>query len=354
MCLAGDKMGNLGFWDISDSIERFPSNSDDGTTGVGDQEEFVPHVATFKPFNNKPISKIVFNPANLNQVFLSSYDASLRLMDIETSTFKELYVHPDEEMISHFDVEKSSNFQTIWFSDGFGSAGMVDLRIPRNDECVQFLTLSEKKINTIHINPIHSHYMVVAGLDRTAKIFDLRKIDRQAHDALIEPLQVLEHRLSVNCAYWDPKGNDILSTSFDDTLGLWKDVIEKDRSGLISIKHDNNTGEMIISFKSLSLSLKLKHLKTSSSSHPGRWVQKFKAVWRGQDLCSTITPSSEKSAIVVGNMKRIVDIYSGDKGRPLATLTDVSLTAIPAINVWHPTLNVIVSGNASGRMNVWK
>ncbi|KAJ3072606.1 hypothetical protein HDU99_002157, partial [Rhizoclosmatium hyalinum] len=261
------------------------------------------------------------------KLLLSSYDGSVRLMDIEKQKFEDVFVHPEQdEMISHFDIEQNSS--VLWISDGSGSAICSDLRSPSKT----IFHLSDKKINTIHLNPVNQQYLCIGGLDRTVKLFDVRNMklsgDIQDEAPLIEPLMVLPHNLSVNAAYWDPKGLDIISTSFDDTLGLWKNVLKKRESGLIKIRHNNQTG---------------------------RWVQKFKAVWMGQDACyfGSGTPTSQASSLVIGNMQRTVDIYSGNNGSQAASLQEISLTAIPAVNVFHPYLPLIASGNASGRMNIW-
>ena len=111
---------------------------------------------------------------------------------------------------------------------------MTDLR---NREPVLLYTASERKLNTISINPLRPEYLVTAGLDHVVRIFDSRMLKEEA-----EPLKEFVHGKSVNSAFWDPVyGLDILSTSFDDSLGLWKNALEQD-SKHIAIRHNNNTG----------------------------------------------------------------------------------------------------------------
>ncbi|KAJ3059833.1 hypothetical protein HDU98_004140, partial [Podochytrium sp. JEL0797] len=324
LSLVGDKLGNLSLVDISQIIQHGRDSQEKLIKGEEDVSELEPVLAEWKPFK-KPISKIVYNHSDLNKVLLSSYDGSIRLMDIESRKFTEVFVHPDDDMVSHFDVGQSAHL--LWVSDGLGSAALVDTRVPVATS-PSFFDLSEKKINTIHWNPTDQNYIAIGGLDRTVKVFDVRNMKPSVpgDEDLVEPVMTLPHRLSVNSAYWDPSGKDIISTSFDDTLGLWKNVLVEKESGLVKIRHNNNTG---------------------------RWVQKFKAVWRGQDSvhyhASSVAPYSP--TLVIGNMQRTVDLYDGDKGMQIASLQESSLTAIPAVNVFHPFLNVIVSGNASGRMN---
>ncbi len=57
-----------------------------------------------------------------------------------------------------------------------------------------------------------------------------------------------------------------------------------------------------------------------------------------------------------GDKSRSVDVFGAKNGRNIAHLSDPErLTAIPAVNVFHPNpaVGMIVSGNASGRMSVW-
>lgn len=79
----------------------------------------------------------------------------------------------------------------------------------------------------------------------------------------------------------------------------------------------------------------------------GRWIQKFKAIWR------PFLDSSGQSVFCIGNMKRALDLYSGNDGAQIISLQDAGLTAIPAVNAFHPTIDMIISGNGSGRMCVW-
>lgn len=99
-------------------------------------------------------------------------------------------------------------------------------------------------------------------------------------------------------------------------MKIWNDSITGDPIVKASISHNNQTG---------------------------RYTQKFKAVWG---------PVCEDEIIVVGNMTRMVDFYNGS-GKKIAAFNQ-GLTSIPAVNVFHPSMTIVVSGNSSGRMTVWK
>lgn len=153
----------------------------------------------------------------------------------------ETYVHETKDILTHFDLMAGD--KECWFSTGSGDAGMFDLRAASK---VKLYSLSAKKINTIHINPTSQRHIIVCGLDRTIKLFDVRKLVVGGDD-LIEPLIEMDHGKSVNSAYWDPQGifdltegKLICSTSFDDTVAIWSDAITSPLK--VSIRHNNNTG----------------------------------------------------------------------------------------------------------------
>ncbi|KAJ3213377.1 WD repeat-containing protein 76 [Dinochytrium kinnereticum] len=190
----GDKTGAVAFWDVSDLLDRL-------ATGPKEEEEVEPLVVSFKP-HARPVSKIMYRPGDPNRILTSSYDGSIRCMEINAQMFDEVYVHPSEDIITSFDIDPVTG-QTCWFSIGDGSVGTVDLRCP-NKTSIPLYTLSEKKINTVHINPTISHLILTAGLDNTFNVFDVRKIQRSTKDSY-EPVISLRHGKSVNSAFWSPQ-----------------------------------------------------------------------------------------------------------------------------------------------------
>jgi WD40 repeat protein len=134
----------------------------------------------------------------------------------------------DKTAIGHFDIINND----LWFVTHDGRLGFTDSRATQT-EGKQF-NVSEKKLNTIHINPIKTQNICIAGLDGFVRLFDLRKIIEN------EPVKIFEHDKSVNSAYWSPDGMDIASTSFDDTVAIWKHALEDHEH--LSIKHNNRTG----------------------------------------------------------------------------------------------------------------
>jgi WD40 repeat protein len=285
----GDKKGTIALWDIDHSIDKC------------DEEDFEPSVYSIKPHAG-PVMKLHYR--DKKSIISCSQDGSMRLFDCEQQKSIEMFVHPSKHAIGHFDYRQ----EDLWYSTHYGEVGLIDLR----KKTAQTYEASERKLNTLVFHPSRNEYFCTGGLDGIVRIFDVRKLSKSG---LCEPVQQFEHSKSCNSAFWSPDGKHILSTSFDDTLGLWKNALDGQVENL-SIRHNNNTG---------------------------RWIQKFKAVWN---------PQSE--TIMVGNMKRAVDLFDIHGRRILQLQDEELLTAIPAVNVFHPLTDMIISGNASGKMTVWK
>ena len=289
MTASGDKRGGIAFWNIADSIEK----------SKGD-EDWDPIIHSFKAHNG-PTMKVCYHGLDHQRLYSCSYDSTIQFYDISAEKSQTVLELSDSPAIGHFDFEQNN----IWFCTHDGRVGNLDTR----SENVDLYNVSEKKLNTIHINPMQNNLFCTAGLDGFVRIYDIRK--------LAQELKCFQHEKSVNSAYWSPNGSNIVSTSFDDTIGIWKDL-----------NTENDT-----------------HLAPYHNNRTGRWIQKFKALWDPKD----------SGTIIVGNMKRGIDLFDSEKGELLYTLQDEEkMTAIPAVNVFHPTLNIIASGNATGKMSCWQ
>jgi hypothetical protein len=73
-------------------------------------------------------------------------------------------------------------------------------------------------------------------------------------------------------------------------------------------------------------------------------VPTYRAVW---------TPASD--GVVVGSMKREVELFDTAGGKLAAKLSDADrMTAIASRFAVHPTLDIIAAGTASGRLHIYR
>ncbi|KAJ1912900.1 hypothetical protein IWQ60_009450 [Tieghemiomyces parasiticus] len=404
---AGDKSGALGFW-LAGSTDGLPTwggtsstasprvkteadqsmgsirpgafntSKDAADSDEGEETE----VFNFKP-HTRTISQIMFHRTDPAKLLTASYDGSIRMLDLHHSHddegFTEVCLAPDDDpFITSFDCDPATG-QLVYYSTSDGTLGFRDLRMAvssggsgdDNEGGMGLLAsvrsrLQDRKIGGLHLNPRDPRYLVTASLDRSMRVWDVRYLANivkespaatakpstppsaglrrssrspgHARDLLkpilahraaeiteglkaVKEVAALDYSKSVTAAYWDPTGRRLVNTGFDDTIRLtdvdWSAATDlKERA---VIRHNNQTG---------------------------RWLTMFRAKWN---------PSADvPPCIVVGNMKRYVDIFCGSTGELVTQLYDANrITAVPAVNEFHPTLPVIVAGNASGRMTVW-
>ncbi|KAL5354193.1 Sterol 3-beta-glucosyltransferase [Pseudogymnoascus australis] len=310
LIFAGDKIGNLGLFDASQKGEV----DDDG-----DQTE-APVITAFK-LHSRTITSLLF-PANHTELYSGSYDSSIRKLDLQKQVAVEVYAPPsmdDDEAISAIDMN-SNDPNLIYFSRLDGAFGRHDMRTKKDTE---IWYVSEKKVGGFSLHPLHPHLVATASLDRTLKIWDLRKSTGKGEDR--QPGLLGEHtsRLSVSHAAWSSSGH-VATSSYDDTIkihsftkaktwGVGHTISEEDMEPTAVIRHNNQTG---------------------------RWVTILKAQWQQR-------PDDGIAKFVIGNMNRFVDIYTSE-GEQLAQLGGDGISAVPAAAEFHPTRNWVAGGTASG------
>ena len=314
---AGGKFGELTFLDAT-----FASHPD----GLSEKElpeakEYHPGVYSFRPHTGS-ISNLRYNPANPVQLISTSYDNIVRSLDITTGTFDELYNFGEEtgDVITGFDLDCTGNL--FYMSDTDGVFRWTDRRAPNSSSVVQEIRLHEKKIGCVSVCR-EGKYLATASNDSTVGLWDLRKLQQKTDESTAEALHTLTFRRSVTSVYFNPSdSNKLLSTCYDDH---------------VRVHYNLNKG-----------SDSHCHSELSHNNQTGRWITNFKAVW---------DPKSTNYA-VVGNMNRGIDIIDAEidkesKADIIRNITSDYLTAQPAVNAFHPNLDVIASGNASGKIALW-
>ncbi|KAK2039471.1 WD domain-containing protein [Colletotrichum somersetense] len=318
LVFAGDKEGALGVFDAS---QEGPPESNDDDDGQEEAEWKEPEIGAYK-IHSRTITTIIVSPYDHQKVYTSSYDSTIRVLDLAKDVCIPVWEPADKEEdvpLSAIDIPLTSK-DVIYFSTLGGAVGKVDTRDPKGFETWQ---LSDNKIGGFSLNPREPHLLATASLDRTVKIWDLRNISGKGEMRF--PAMLYEHdsRLSVSHASWSP-GGQIATSSYDDTIKIydWADRAAWDRSGGMEpkevVKHNNQTG---------------------------RWVTILKPQWQRR-------PRDGIQKLVIGNMNRFVDVYAAN-GEQLAQLGGDGISAVPAVAQFHPTMDWVAGGTASGKLCLW-
>ncbi|KAI0018930.1 WD repeat-containing protein NCU09302/NCU11420 [Xylariomycetidae sp. FL0641] len=319
LVLAGDKKGTLGFFDGSQETPEYPEDDEDVRIPL-------PKIGAFE-VHNRTITSIKVPMFEPNSVITSSYDSSIRCLDLQKQVSTQLWQPEDDASelgISCIDISSEAK-DTVVFSTLEGSLGRFDRR---SKEKAEIWGLADNKIGGFSLHPLLPHLVATASLDRTLKIWDLRMIKGKGE--LRHPSLLGEHhsRLSVSHASWS-RGGYLATSSYDDTVKVydlsdaakWKpgqDLSDKQMSPAHKIPHNNQTG---------------------------RWVTILKPQWQHN-------PADGVEKFAIANMNRFVDIYDSN-GKQLAQLEGEGITAVPAVAEFHPTHNWVAAGNGSGKLCLW-
>ncbi|KAJ6263765.1 hypothetical protein Dda_2336 [Drechslerella dactyloides] len=321
LVFAGDKIGNLGLFDASNPLPNPNYDADEDDESLSQ----IPNISTFK-LHARSISTLLIDPRSAETLYSTSYDGSIRKLDLVAHKSDEIFAAEDATEHLHDDAAISGmeffDPNVIYFSTLTGELCRKDIREKAPATVWQ---CHEKKIGGFSLNPRNTYLAATASLDRTMKIWDLRKIVGKGEAAVPHLVAEHESRLSVSSAVWSSNGK-IATTSYDDTVKVfdvadcksWKvghEVSELEPA--TSIRHNNQTG---------------------------RWVTILRAQWQQ----SPVGPQK----FCIGNMNRFVDIYS-ENGEQLAQLGGDLVTAVPAVAQFHPQQDWICGGTASGKVCLW-
>lgn len=319
LIFAGDKMGNMGIFDAS---QTGPEIEDDD-----DAEATEPAITALK-LHARTITSFVF-PAEGNHVYSASYDSSVRKFDLQSGIAVEAFApstEDDDSGISCIAIP-STDPNLLYFTSLYGSFGRHDMRTKSDTELFQ---LSAKKIGGFSVHPLQSHIIATASLDRTLKIWDLRNITGKGDEKT--PALLGEHvsRLSVSHASFSAAGH-VATSSYDDTIKIHSFL----DAGSFKIGHE-------ISDAAMRPTATIKH-----NNQTGRWVTILKPHWQDR-------PEDGIQKFVIGNMNRFVDVFSAD-GEQLAQLGGDGkvISAVPAVAQFHPTKDWVAGGTASGKLCLW-
>ncbi|EAW06862.1 WD domain protein [Aspergillus clavatus NRRL 1] len=327
LIFAGDKMGNLGVLDASQERPVSSIKHEDGDEEEQeDDDDPDPVLTTLKP-HTRTISSMHIHPSKPTHLYTASYDSSIRELDLEKTTSVETYAPDspsDDVPISGIDMA-ADDPNTLYWTTLDGAFGRYDTRASRRT-AVATWQLSEKKIGGFSLYPTHPHFFATASLDRTMRLWDLRKL---SHD---DPLPVGEHlsRLSVSHAAFNSAGQ-VATSSYDDSLKIY----DFGAKGIASWEQGHTLSDAEMKPDTV-----VRH-----NCQTGRWVTILRPQWQAN-------PQSHIQRFCIGNMNRFVDVYSSS-GDQLAQLGGDGITAVPAVAVFHRSKNWIAGGTASGKICLW-
>jgi WD40 repeat protein len=261
LIFAGDKLGNLGIFDASQTSNRRSSSKPikSEATAVDDEsddESDTPNITSLH-LHTRTITTLQFSPLNPSHLYTSSYDSSIRLLDLSTSTSTEIYGPADtssDEPLSGLEIDPATP-HILYFSRLDGHVGRYDTRAPAATGTAIW-ELSEKKIGGFSIHPQYPHFLATASLDRHLRLWDLRRMGPWEGEGK-RPACVGEHvsRLSVSHAAFNAVGQ-VATASYDDTvkihsfegMGAWKagaELAAKQMEPSAVVRHNNQTGRWV-------------------------------------------------------------------------------------------------------------
>nr|XP_013801183.1 PREDICTED: WD repeat-containing protein 76 [Apteryx mantelli mantelli] len=220
-----------------------------------------------------------------------------------------------EESFSSFDFLED-NASTVIVGHWDGNVTVVDRRTPGTSSELS-ADIGFKRTRTVHVHPVNKQYFIAAGSVDVC-IYDVRYLKSSGN----KPVSSLDgHTKSVASAYFSPvTGNRVVTVCADDKLRTYDtSCLSSTVAVLSTVRHNNNTG---------------------------RWLTRFRAIW----------DPKQEDCFVVGSMARPrqIEIFR-DTGKLLHSLYNVDyLGSVCSINVVHPTKNILVGGNSSGRLHVFK
>ena len=269
--------------------------------------------------HSRPVNCLTFDTYNHNNLVSTSYDGSVRLFDIEKQKVDLLYGTEDYTTY-HRQLDAHCYLVAL---GACGRVGLVDRREQEKMKCSKSFQVFAKSAKTVDIHPLKrdlflSHSNSNGG---TCALFDMRAGGGSPESAMKPVLELGGHTKAVSSAAFSPvTGKSIVTVAYDNKLRLFKSFSAAEKS--------------IMPYKSV-----------AHNTQTGRWLTTFKAEWhpRRDDL------------FFVGAMvhPRQLSAFT-DQGIALPVLSDPeTLGSICSIIKPHPTLDVVVGGNSSGRVYVF-
>jgi len=297
---AGGKWGGLGLWDMNDT--------DSKENGV---YLFNPH--------SRPVNWQSWDEYNNNNLITTSYDGTCRILDIQTMESRLLY--GDEKFLAkhgnYCTLHQQLDANTFLVTKGkTGCLGLVDTRAGYQSCVKDYHVYDRVSPKCLSVHPVQKNIVCTSNNKGGTFIFDIRNGGSKS-GGLMEPVaHLMGHTRSVSSALFNCTGSKVATMCWDDKLRLFDtSVIKGDMKGK-ETKHNNNTG---------------------------RWLTPFKGLWH---------PVHE-DVFFTGSMRqpREMEVWQATSTLDrIHSLRGDDLSSICSVMAAHPTLDILVGGNASGRL----
>merc|ERR1712109_211598 len=297
----GGKWGAIGFWDVNDNESK--------THGV----QVVKH-------HSRPVNCLTYDIFDSSKLISTSYDGTVRIFDINEKKSSVLFGVPEDDAsytTYHAQVDKDCFLVTLGRT---GLVGLIDKRISHLKPATNFKLYEKVSPKVVSLHPIKRNLFLAPSNKGDCGIFDMRNANKNG--TLMKPLtQLIGHTKAISSAFFSPKtGSRVVSVAYDNKLRIYDTSDDKFNANHIkpykSITHNNQTG---------------------------RWLTTFKAEWHpGRDDISFVGSMTQP---------RQIDAYS-DKGDHFV-FNGEHLASVCSIVKCHPTQDIIVGGNSSGRVHVF-
>lgn len=258
LVFVGDKEGSIGVWDAAPVA--FASNRN-GVKTADDQDEDAEErfpegkAWTLQVHARSPVTCIKFDPVNHNSVLSSSYDSTVRKLDLATAKSEEIWAGEEDVLLSIFDVLSPSTHPSVymdtpnpsldersmWIADHRGGLLHIDLRErTRRGNNTRRWQVCEKKIGAMSVNRLAPHCIATASLDQHVRLFDVRalaSVVKQTADAPynykgvdaddLESAQTKAQfasskaRQACTSVDFSPRGDQLVGVSYDDVVKVW-------------------------------------------------------------------------------------------------------------------------------------
>ena len=296
---AGGKWGSIGFWDVLDN-------------------ESEKHGVQVIKHHSRPINCLTFDIYNSSKLISTSYDGSVRIFDINAQSSSVLFAYP-EDSSNYCTYHCQLTNSTYLVSVGKAGICLIDSRQPHDKTAANFNVYEKASPKMVSAHPLKQDYFLAPSSKGDCAIFDRR--NPSSGSKLMKPVvNLIGHTKALSSAKFSPlTGSQVVTVAYDNKIRLFdtgSDWTKKELKPIKSINHNNQTG---------------------------RWLTTFKAEWHPQ----------RENVFFVGSMNqpRQMDVVVNNS--ELYALKGEDLASVCSIVQCHPTQDVIVGGNSSGRVHVF-